>query len=813
MPNTTVKELDRISVKLQYGSFEESWHALSTIIEIDLQELDFEGDEGIPYVSISRKVLNPIMVCLSQDFFCNHPHIDQLKRIFESWNNIVNAPGDDGAVAMMNVHDARLAPVRQRGRDYLEQHAKAVDEIIAKSDWLEFYKRCTDEIGSIDPDLKDYMIFLYDQEKECYESTPSYSLCVSLPLVKAWYLTQNKHGDHSVVIDSTGLLNALKDSSKAYDNQIGAIFPDLPYSCHPGAQERVETEVGAWVESHVESYKEKSNFEKYSESVSNYVSHYFCLLGKDPKTYSSKKYNNYTVNEDISRYVMSQSAIYQYENDDFTKAEIGKKIIDDIFELHLPVSEGFLFYSMFGRDEAQAKLKLEELIDPLFEIEETIGEDEFTQALAVKKAMEAEIKEKVKTVQEIYSAVAKARAILPNIQQELIFSTIDEVGTLIGLDQSEGLQEIFFKRMSLEIYQKSLDDERIYDSLKIDQSHEDFEKMFQIAGKPECLQHFLSLDINTLAALNIKNNYGFTLLHYALVKEPVEILPMLLASDKVTIEALSLQENTGWTPLHFALAKEPVEILPMLLASDKITIDALSVQNNNGDTPLHLALAEEPVEILPMLLASDKVTIEALNIKDNDGNTPLHWALHKESVETLPMLLASDKVTIEALNIKDNYGWTPFHFALAKELVEILPMLLASDKITIEALNIKDNNGWTPLCYVLDKNINQTIKLVNDEKLQLKDCNRWSCHYALFTSGEWIFQLRVLADIIVRFYNWCRSYFELTTSVLSKPAIVTSSSIINVDGMALLNQTQSANSSEIKQNQSANSSEINHSLI
>jgi hypothetical protein len=257
----------------------------------------------------------------------------------------------------------------------------------------------------------------------------------------------------------------------------------------------------------------------------------------------------------------------------------------------------------------------------------------------------------------------------------------------------------------------------------------------------------LRLD-NAAEILSIKDKFDQAVLYVALGQYPEESLPAVLESDNAA-ETLSIRDMFGCTLLHFALAKEPVEMQAILLQSDKVTIEALSVRNNDGNTPLYFALQENPEKILPVLLQSGKVTIEALSVQNNDGNTPLHSALAKNPEEILPVLLKEDNVR-NLLMIKDS----------------------------------RDNSLFDVIVKNYSENLDQLIGLVNDGKLELKDFNKRSCHYVLFTSGEWIFQLRVLADIIVRFWDSCCSYLKLPTTVPVKDPVTLSTDIgSSLDGV------------------------------
>lgn len=67
-------------------------------------------------------------------------------------------------------------------------------------------------------------------------------------------------------------------------------------------------------------------------------------------------------------------------------------------------------------------------------------------------------------------------------------------------------------------------------------------------------------------SLNIQDDYGWTLMHYAIIFGYVEIVKVLL--DATAGDSCSIQSYSGWTPMQFATYHGHVEIVKMLLKAN-----------------------------------------------------------------------------------------------------------------------------------------------------------------------------------------------------------------------------------------------------
>ena len=93
--------------------------------------------------------------------------------------------------------------------------------------------------------------------------------------------------------------------------------------------------------------------------------------------------------------------------------------------------------------------------------------------------------------------------------------------------------------------------------------------------------------------------------------------------DKVRIALnfraeVNVKDNSGWTPLHWAVDYNRLEIAQFLIPSGA----ELNAKDKLGQTPLHRAAVRNSLAVAELLISSGA----DLDAKDNRGNTPLALA-------------------------------------------------------------------------------------------------------------------------------------------------------------------------------------------
>jgi len=666
-------ELSNILKLLRAGSYEKKWQMLSDIAKYEPTKIDFE-DNSV-YITRSRQVLNALQLFLSEEFPHQHPYINTIKKKITIWNALVNPAVREGnGVAQLNIHDSRLSPIRKKGKEYLNTFASEMDNELKDTNWLDYYRNYLDEIIKIKLELKDYMDFLFEEEKNAWQSNDPHHLCITEAITKAWYLSKNEHGDEHLKIDSDFIIPPLMDSSKAYEKGSGFFHPDLPYSCHTGASERVEERIGLFADINTkEDESQLTNLERYSKDLSTYVSLYFQLLGQSCTKFPNEKYDTYTFNSFIIKYVNEKAVFYLQQYGDIADEDeeekrnkiISENILRDLFELHKPVSEGFLFRFMFGEDKDKAKIKI------LNDINNVVFSAEYSDAAKLEKASlkevlrkdEETIKSNIKSVQEAYRKVVKSRKSLTYDERSPIFTTTDEVAIHFEEDASLASKATYFECMNLDIYKQYIARYSTDPSLTFP-----IENYPLIISNIELFGHYL--DTVDERELNRKFTYEEDRpLHIAMKAHPNKaflIFSQSQLSKEKKLELLMVRNFRGRSPLHYAGA----EALSALLDSEDMTIEEkiqlLSCKDCYGIAALRSMISYCPTPLSIFLKSKINIKKKLELLKENDiyGETALFSAIKNGHSDVLLELFKSDLPMVDKLELlmtKNIYDDTVLH--------------------------------------------------------------------------------------------------------------------------------------------------------
>jgi len=244
--------------------------------------------------------------------------------------------------------------------------------------------------------------------------------------------------------------------------------------------------------------------------------------------------------------------------------------------------------------------------------------------------------------------------------------------------------------------------------------------------------------------IDIKDYYGYSLLHYAILKEDISLVKDLIRyhadinNDKYTNFALDTaikiqnkelfsllincdnivvdQPNeSGETPLltliksqHFSL-EDKKEMIEQLLKKEDCDINFIESSDFNrdnddkGNTALIYAIKEGHPSIVKLLIDHGA---EINEIYDN-GNSPMKSAIQCESLPIIELLINNGA----NIHLKDSYDDTPLVYAirLTKDKTEDIVRLLIHHHAK---LNEEDVYNKTPLIYAIDTNSLPVIKLL-----------------------------------------------------------------------------------------------------
>ncbi|XP_066904650.1 serine/threonine-protein phosphatase 6 regulatory ankyrin repeat subunit A-like, partial [Halyomorpha halys] len=199
------------------------------------------------------------------------------------------------------------------------------------------------------------------------------------------------------------------------------------------------------------------------------------------------------------------------------------------------------------------------------------------------------------------------------------------------------------------------------------------------------------------ASLEVRDERGYTPLHYSCEEEHIDVVKSLLDSGA----SKDSTDIDGTTPLHIASRLGSLSIVHLLLSEPPAGLEFIT---NHGYTALHYAAWNGSLEIVNLLLNLGANT----EAKTNDFKSPLHFASlggHKEIVNTL----VSGGANIEAADID---GMTSMHFAARERHTGVVQLLLDFVIGTFR----RNKNGSTPLhlvCERHDKSTRSEIAIVS----------------------------------------------------------------------------------------------------
>lgn len=175
--------------------------------------------------------------------------------------------------------------------------------------------------------------------------------------------------------------------------------------------------------------------------------------------------------------------------------------------------------------------------------------------------------------------------------------------------------------------------------------------------------------------LNIKDNNNNYLITYAILKNNIEIVKLLLKKDCDT----HVLDQEGRTILYIPIKYGYDELLKILVDNGKSKI--INIKDSHNNIPLHYAILYKNMYAIKLLLDANTDT----NITDNKGNTSLHLSIYSKSYD-ICNLIVNKGANINAITL---IGESALHIACNYKLHNIIEMLLDNNIDT----NIQDNES------------------------------------------------------------------------------------------------------------------------
>ena len=227
----------------------------------------------------------------------------------------------------------------------------------------------------------------------------------------------------------------------------------------------------------------------------------------------------------------------------------------------------------------------------------------------------------------------------------------------------------------------------------------------------------MKLILDTFKFENIRNKWGWTMFHCALMDVPntKENIEFLIESRNKIGFNLEDRSNSGWTILHLACACRDIEIIDLIskaLEDNNIAID-FDTRNTNGRTPLHLSVRNKHLGIPIRLL---KRFPNKLNILGDNEMHLLHYACNLGNEQFVKYVFENQDLKVD-FDINDSRGMTPLHHACLSGHIEIVKFLFKAYKSKGIDIYAKDDNQRTAETLAKNEGYKTILELFQAERV------------------------------------------------------------------------------------------------
>lgn len=230
--------------------------------------------------------------------------------------------------------------------------------------------------------------------------------------------------------------------------------------------------------------------------------------------------------------------------------------------------------------------------------------------------------------------------------------------------------------------------------------------------------------------VNVKNERGMSLIHYAIIFNNSEIFDLLLEN----FININIQDKYGDTPIHYCVVNNRIGFLKSLIRNGA----DVTIKNNDGQAPLFKACSLGREEMIYLLLESTNFN---LHEKDNKEETVFFTLIRSRNLDLLNKIVLDDNI----VDIPNYIGETPLHIASKSGDIRVVDYLIKNHVF----INSKNKSGETPLFYA----VNQQNKEIIDVLLKngaLLDCKS--------TFGDTIYDLIPTYELSSFINEKCEKY-------------------------------------------------------
>lgn len=244
---------------------------------------------------------------------------------------------------------------------------------------------------------------------------------------------------------------------------------------------------------------------------------------------------------------------------------------------------------------------------------------------------------KIKATEAWYNSLAVLNILYPDSYKELVKSgkITNEIQQRVKERYEEQKDLYEYNKIKLAGKEKKVDDSIFKNILEI------FGTNLEISKRAELL--------------NIKDEKGYTAVHYAAVKGDFANIDSIREIRGDNFKKF-LNEHKD-TIIHAAVAGKNVDIYKTIIheITDKKT--ALQARNKEGKTPLHIAVENGDVKLVRAILTTEGIDKHKLmNSKDSAGKTPMDMAKDKVVLRVLKDHKEQNKLADAAMKIVKTKG-------------------------------------------------------------------------------------------------------------------------------------------------------------
>lgn len=209
---------------------------------------------------------------------------------------------------------------------------------------------------------------------------------------------------------------------------------------------------------------------------------------------------------------------------------------------------------------------------------------------------------------------------------------------------------------------------------------------------------------DAMTHLEMVDDKGKSLLHYAVLGSAMDVIDFLLAQDI----NVNLHDEHGETALFDCARKGKLDIAKRLLTK----FAKVNVENRMGETALHLAATKGDPDMIRLLIENGGQT----NKKSKDDRLPVHYAVLNGRTDVVGDLL---KAGHQSWFQRDFFGNSLLHFATKTASVEMIDLLL-NQNLDPNQLN---DQFETPMFNAVRYGTVQTIRLLlaNDAYIDIQN--------------------------------------------------------------------------------------------